>query len=63
VVVGICCLDRLFTDRREVKVGNKPSCLFRVGTKEDIADANIPVINTELAEGMETLGWREFLVY
>jgi len=62
MVAGIGRPNRLFTDGGEVEVGNKPSCFFRVGAEEDISDANIPVVNTELAEGMEALGWHEFLI-
>jgi len=55
VFIGIGGFDCIFTDRREVEVGNEPSWLLRVRAEEDIADANIPVIDPELTETMETL--------
>jgi len=55
VVVRVGGLDCILTDRREVEVGNEPSWLLRVCAEEDIADANIPVIDPELTETMETL--------
>lgn len=54
-LAGIGRLDRLFADRREVKVGNKSSRFLWVRAEEDIANTNIPVINSELVEGKKSL--------
>jgi len=54
VVVGIGCLDRLFTDGRKVKIGNKSRRFLRVCAEKHIADTNIPVIDSKQVEGVKT---------
>src|SRR5258706_6950031 len=55
IVIGIGCLDCLLTDRREVKIGNKSRSFLRVCAEKNVADTNVPVIDSKLTEGMETL--------
>ena len=59
IVSGAGGLDCLFTDRREVKIGNKSRRVLWVRAKKHIADINIPVTDPKLVEGMETLGGYE----
>jgi hypothetical protein len=61
VVVGIGRLDCLFTDGRQVEVGYEPGCFLRVRAKEHIPDTHIPMVNSELTQGIETLEKCEFL--
>jgi len=61
IVVGTGSLDCLFTDGREVKIRNKSRRFLWVRAEKDVADTNVPVIDTKLTEGMETLGWCESL--
>jgi len=54
MVVWIGSLDRLFTDGRKVKIGNKSCRFLRVCAEKHIADTNIPVIDPKQVEGVET---------
>src|SRR5258706_4699344 len=63
IVVGVGRLDCLLTDRREVQVGNEPCRFIRVCAEKDVADTNIPVIDSKLTERMETLGKGERPAY
>src|SRR5258706_833156 len=55
IVVGVGRLDCLFTDRREVQIGNKPRRFIRLCAEKDVADTNVPVIDPEPTERMEAL--------
>ena len=57
-VIGVGHLDCLFTDRRNVEVGNKPDRFLRVRAEEDVANADIPMIDPKTTESPEAL--REF---
>jgi hypothetical protein len=61
VVVGIGRLDCLLTDGRQVEVGYEPGCFIRVCAKEHIPDTHIPMVNSELTQGIETLEKCEFV--
>jgi len=63
MVVRTSGLDCLFTDGREVKIGNKSRRFLRVRAEKDVANTDIPVINPELIEGMETLGRYQLPAY
>jgi len=52
VVVGIGCLDGLFTDGRKVKIGYKTRRFLWVCAEKHIADTNIPVIDSKQVEGV-----------
>jgi len=55
--------DCLFTDGREVKIGDKSRRFIRVRAEKDVANTDVPVIDSELIEGMETLGRYELQAY
>jgi len=63
IVVGIGCLDCFFAYRRMVKTGNKPRGVLWVCTEKYAVDTDVPVIDSKLAEGMETLGRGERQAY
>ena len=54
-VIGVGRLDCLLTYRRKVEVGNKPCRFLRVRAEEDVANADIPMIDPKTAEGPEAL--------
>jgi hypothetical protein len=61
VVVGIGRLDCLLTDGRQVEVGYEPGCFIRVRAEEHIPDTHIPMVNSEMTKGIETLEKCEFV--
>ena len=63
MVVRTSGLDCLFTDGREVEIRNESRRFLRVCAKQDVADTNIPVIDPELTEIIETLGRGELLTH
>jgi len=63
MVVRTSGLDCLFTDGREVKIRNKSRRFLRVRAEKDVANTNVPVIDSELVEGMEALGGYQLPAY
>jgi len=63
MVVRTSGLDCLFTNGREVKIGNKSRRFLRVCAEKNVANTDIPVIDSELIEGMETLGRYQLQTY
>ena len=55
IVVGTGRLDCFFTDRREIKIGNESCRLLWVCAEKDVTDTDVPLIDSKLTEGMETL--------
>ena len=60
MVVRTSGLDCLFTDGREVKIGNKSRRFLRVRAEKNVANTDIPVIDSKPIEGMEALWKYEF---
>ena len=56
-------LDCLFTDGREVEIRNESRRFLRVCAEKDVADTNIPVIDPNVTEIVETLGRGELLAH
>ena len=61
-VVGVGRLYCLLTYGRKVEVGNKSGRFLRVRTEEDVANADIPMIDPKTAEGPEALRGFQCLV-
>jgi hypothetical protein len=61
IVVGVRLLDCISTDRREIKIGNKPGRFLRVSAEEDITDTDVSMIDPKLTKPVKTLGTSESL--
>ena len=55
IFVGVGGLDCFLADRREIKIGNEPCRFLRVCAEKNISNTNVPMIDTDLTERMETL--------
>ena len=61
-VIWIGRFDCLFTYGGKIEVGNEPRRFLRVRPKEDVTNANVPMIDPKPIEGSKTLEIGEYLV-